>query len=85
MKIAIRCIYSFPVTPNFLIVDLPEEKWSKFLWGDKKTRVEIIRPYIKKRGPSDIAEIAWIPLEGLKESELMQLELECQHLMRNKE
>ena len=81
MKIAVRCIYRLPVTPNFLIVDLDREEWKKFLWADKRTRVEIIRPYIKQPGPSDIAEIAWIPLDGLRDSEFMQLELECQRLM----
>ena len=80
MKIAVRCIYRLPVTPNFLIVDLEGEEWKKFLWADKRTRVEIIRPYVKQPGPSDIAEIAWIPLDGLRDSELMQLELECQRL-----
>ena len=81
MKIAVRCIYRLPVTPNFLIVELEGEEWKKFLWADKRTRVEIIRPYIKKPGPSDIAEIAWILLDGLRDSELMQLELECRRLM----
>lgn len=85
MKIAVRCIYRLAVTPNFLIVDLEEEEWIKFLRADKRDRVEIIRPHIKKRGPSDIAEIAWIPLKGLRDSELMELELECRRLMRNKE
>ena len=80
MKIAVRCIYRLPVTPNFLIVDLDGEEWKKFLWADKRTRVEIIRPYIKQPGPCDIAEIAWIPLDGLRDSELMQLELECKRL-----
>ena len=82
MKIAVRCIYRLPVIPNFLIVDMDGEEWKKFLWADKSTRVEIIRPYIKQPGPSDIVEIAWIPLDGLRDSELMQLELECQRLKR---
>lgn len=82
MKIAVRCIYRLPVTPNFLIVDLDGEEWKKFLWADKRTRVEIIRPYIKQPGPSDIAEIAWIPLDGLRDSELMQLKQECRRLKR---
>ena len=85
MKIAARCIYCLPLTPNFLTVDLKDEEWMKFLHGDKKARIEIIRKYIKTRGPSEISEIAWIPLEGLKESELMELELECSRLKRNKE
>ena len=82
MKIAVRCIYRLAVTPNFLIVDLKEEELSKFLSGNKQERINIIRPYIKKPGPSDIAEIAWIPLFGMKDSELMELELECKKLMR---
>ena len=46
MKIAIRCLYYRPITSNFLIIDLSQEQWSKFLWGDKQTRIEIV-----KRGP----------------------------------
>lgn len=84
MKIAVRCIYKLAVTPNFLVVDLEGEKWSKFLHADRLERIKIIRPYIKKPGPSDIAEVAWIPLDGLKDSELMELELECKKLMREK-
>lgn len=83
MKIAVRCIYSLPVTPNFLIVDLEGEEWRKFLGADQRTRVKLIRPYIKKPGPSDIAEIAWIPLNGLQDYELMELELECKNLRRD--
>ena len=65
MKIAVRCLYHKPVTPNFMIVDLPDDKWSKFNWGDKDERIRIIRPYIKEPCPS-IREIAWIPLQDLK-------------------
>lgn len=82
MKIAVRCIYHLPVIPNFLIVDLPKEEWGNFLRADKFARINIIRPYIKRPGPSGIAEIAWIPLDGLRDSELMELELECKALMR---
>lgn len=82
MKIAVRCIYHLAVAPNFLVIDLEGEEWSKFLRGDKLERISIIRPYIKKPGPSDIAEVAWIPLFGLRDCELMELELECKRLMR---
>lgn len=82
MKIAIRCIYRLPVTPNFFVVDLKEEDWFKFLSADKMERIKIIRPFIKKPGPSDIAEVAWIPLSGLRDSEIMELELECKNLQR---
>lgn len=64
MKIAVRCIYYRPVTPNFLIVNLPNEQGSKFLWGDRQTRINIILPYLPKDHPT-VREIAWIPLEGL--------------------
>lgn len=83
MIIAVRCIYRLSVTPNFMIIDFKGDDWSKFLHADNKERIEIIRPYIKKPGPSDIAEIAWIPLDGLRDSELMELELACKHLMRH--
>ena len=82
MKIAVRCIYGLCVTPNFLIVDLNDEIWTKFLNADRISRVNIIRPYIKKPGPSDITEIAWIPLDKLKGSDLIELELECKKLMK---
>lgn len=82
MKIAVRCIYRLAVTPNFLILDLIGEERSRFLRADKRERIEIIRPYIKKPGPSDISEIAWIPLDKLSDSELMELELACKNLMR---
>ena len=85
MKFAVRCIYRLPVTPNFLILDLNEKETSKFLWADKLERIKIIRHYIKKPGPSAIAEVAWIPLDGLKDSELMELELECKKLKRKDE
>lgn len=84
MKIAIRCIYRLAVTPNFFVVDLKEEDWSKFLSADKMERIKIIRPFIKKPGPSDIDEVAWIPLSGLSDSEIMELELECKNLQRRK-
>ena len=84
MKIAIRCIYRLPVTPNFFVVDLKEEDWFKFRSADKMERIKIIRPFIKKPGPSDIAEVAWIPLSGLRDSEIMELELECKNLQRRK-
>lgn len=73
MKIAVRCIYHFPITPNFLIVDLPNEEWQEFLCK-QSSRIGIIRKYLTSPGPSisSIREIAWIPLEGLsaKEREL---------------
>lgn len=63
MKIAVRCIYYMAVTPNFLVVDLPDDKWRTFLWN-RNSRIDIIRPYLRYLGAS-IREIAWIPLEGL--------------------
>ena len=77
MKIAVRCIYRLAVTPNFLVVDLKGEDWKKFISADRLERIDIIRPYIKNPGPSDIAEVAWIPLDGLRDSDIMELELEC--------
>ena len=64
MKIAVRCIYYRPVTSNFLIVDFQKEQWSKFLWGDKQARINMILPFLPKYHPS-IREIAWIPLDHL--------------------
>ena len=65
MKIAVRCIYYRPVTPNFLIVDFQKEQWSKFLWGDRQTRINMILPFMPKKGHPSIREIAWIPLAGM--------------------
>lgn len=64
MKIAVRCLYHRPITPNFLIIDLQEELWSKFLWGDKDTRIEIVKPFLSEAHPP-IREGVWIPLDGL--------------------
>ncbi|MBD5184673.1 MAG: hypothetical protein HDS97_07270 [Bacteroidales bacterium] len=72
MKIAVRCIYYLPVRPNFLVVDLPDDEWRKFL-NEPDSRVNIIRPYIKRSGPSYITQIAWIPLENLSEEEKNEL------------
>ena len=64
MRIAVRCLYYRPITPNFLIIDLSQEQWSKFLWGDKKTRIEIVKPYMPGAHPP-VREVAWIPLDDL--------------------
>ena len=72
MKIAVRCIYHLPVTPDFLIVDLTDEEWPNFLHHPAE-RVRIIRPYIKKPGPAEIKEISWIPLDKLTEDEKDEL------------
>ena len=64
MRIVVRCLYYLPITPNFLIVDLPDNEWRIFL-NNPKERVSIIRPYIREPGPTEIREIAWIPLESL--------------------
>lgn len=82
MKIAVRCIYHLPVTPNFLIIDWKTEEFQKFLAADRLQRIAMARPYINQPGPSEIREISWISLEGLKERELMELEAECEKLKR---
>ena len=75
MKIAVRCIYHLPVTPNFIIVDLPYEVFQAFLGARLAPweRVNIIRPYITKPGPTEIKEIAWIPLDYLSNDEKDEL------------
>lgn len=83
MKIAVRCIYHLAVRPNFMIVDLNDDQFKKFLGADNLGRVAMIRKFIKCPGPSDIREVSWIPLSGLKDNELMELELECRHLSTN--
>lgn len=67
MKLAVRCLYYRPITPNFLIIDLQEEQWSKFLWSDKQKRIEIIESFLSDTHPP-IREIAWIPLKNLSNS-----------------
>ena len=66
MRTVVRCLYYLPITPNFLIVDLPDNEWRIFL-NNPKERVSIIRPYIRESGPTEIREVAWIPLESLTE------------------
>ncbi|MDE5822078.1 MAG: hypothetical protein K2H63_06315 [Paramuribaculum sp.] len=68
MRIVVRCLYYLPITPNFLLVDLPDNEWRIFL-NNPKERVSIIRPYIREPGPTEIREIAWIPLENLSDDE----------------
>lgn len=68
MKVAIRCIFSRPITPNFLIIDLAKEAWRKFLEGDTKTRIEIVKPYLPREHPP-IREVSWIPLDRLSNSD----------------
>lgn len=75
MRIASRCLYYLPVTPNFLIVDVPDNEWPIFL-NNQKERVNIIRPYIRKPGPTEIREVAWIPLENLSDNEKDELKLD---------
>ncbi len=66
MKIAVRCIFTYPITPNFLILNLDDTTWSRFLWGNSQTREAIITPYLPRDRPT-IREISWIPIEGLSE------------------
>ena len=68
MKIAVRCQYFRPITPNFLILNLEEKIWSRFLWGDTQTRIDIVIPYLPCEHPP-IRELSWIPLDGLSESD----------------
>ena len=35
MKIAVRCIYWYPVTPNFVLADLEGEEWKSFSTQEK--------------------------------------------------
>lgn len=81
MKIAVRCLYHKPVMPNFLIVDLADDEWKRFLGADKYEKIRLIRSFIKKPGPSDIREITWIALHGLTDREMVELELACKALM----
>ena len=68
MKIAVRCIFTRPITPNFLVINLDGVKWQKFLWGDKNVRIGLVTPYLTKAHCS-IREIAWIPLDELTEED----------------
>lgn len=36
MKIIVRRMYWYPVTPNFVIVDVKGEEWKKFLGVENK-------------------------------------------------
>ena len=80
MKIAVRYLFHKPVRPNSLIVDMEGQEWTHFLWTDKYERIWIIHPFITKPCAS-IRDIAWIPLDGLKDSEMIDLEMACKELM----
>lgn len=81
MKIAVRCIFTHPITPNFLIIDLKHDKWQEFFCGDKYKRIEIVGPYLPKAHCA-IREISWIPLDGLSESDKSVLII---NLLKNNE
>lgn len=68
IKVAIRCIFTRPITPNFLVINLAKKIWGKFLWGDTKTRIDIVRPYLPRDYPT-IREVSWIPLDRLSNSD----------------
>lgn len=64
MKIAVRCIFTRPITPNFLIINLAEIVWARFLWGDTNTRIDIVRTYLPRDHPP-IREVSFLPLDDL--------------------
>lgn len=66
MKIAVRCIFNYPITPNLLIINLDATTWGRFLWGNAQTREYIVTPYLPREHPT-IREISWIPLDSLSE------------------
>ena len=72
MKIAVRCLYYRPITPNFMIITLEESVWSQFLWGDTQKRLDIVIPYLPNEHPP-IRELSWIPLDSLSESDKLIL------------
>lgn len=67
MKIAVRCLYYRTIKPNLLILDLKEEQWLKFLWGDGKRELKMVKPFMPKAHPP-IREISWIELDSLSNS-----------------
>ena len=64
MKIAIRCLYHYPITPDFHIIDLEGDEWHKFLWADRLERIEMMRLYLPQYHPS-VREVSWIVLNSL--------------------
>ncbi len=70
MRIAVRCLYHYPVTPNFLIINLDQSTWKQFLSADKYSRISIVIPFLPKdKGHPSIREIAWIPLGHLTQED----------------
>ena len=64
VKVAIRCIFTRPITPNFLVINLADEIWTRFLWGDTRKRIDIVKPYLPRDCPT-IREVSWIPLDRM--------------------
>ena len=63
MRVAIRKIYYKAVTPSCDIVDMPENVWRQFLYGDTRTRVKLACSLLgQMEMESHVREIAWIPL-----------------------
>lgn len=64
IKIAVRKIYHRAITPSCDIIELNDETWRAFLYGNNLVRKQIV---LKATGTIDspsIREIAWIPLDG---------------------
>lgn len=61
MKIAACFIHYKAVCPMLRIIDLSDDDWTKFLWGLKCDRRDIVLKYLDHE-PYNVREFTWIPL-----------------------
>lgn len=65
MRVAIRCIYFKPVKPSCDIIDMDEDTWFAFLYGDKAIRIEIALKLLNRESfRMKVRDIAWFPMSG---------------------
>ena len=68
IRIVVRCINHYPITPTCDIIDLEWETWREFLFADQYRRIEIVCSVLNSNSaiwqPDKIREVAWIPLEN---------------------
>lgn len=76
MRLAVRRIYHKPVIPSCEVIELDDETWKKFLYGDNMTRKTIVcRAIGKENMVRYTREIAWFPLESQEVIEKLKRKL----------
>ena len=64
MRVAIALIHYKAVTPTYLIVEMCDDIWHKFLHSSQRVRQEMIVPKLKPHLVGTIRELVWLPLDN---------------------